>query len=35
MVALPLADVYKNIIQNQIIKLNDAKEISFNEFEFS
>lgn len=34
-VALPLADVYKNAIHDQFIKLTNPQEISFNEFEFS
>lgn len=34
-VALPLADIYKNNIQDQFIKLTNGKETSFNEFEFS
>lgn len=34
-VALPLADVYKNVIHDQFIKLTNPHEISFNEFEFS
>ena len=34
-VALPLADIYKNVIHDQFIKLTNPQEISFNEFEFS
>ena len=33
--ALPLADIYKNVITDTFIKLTNGKEVSFNEFEFS
>lgn len=34
-VALPLADVYKNTIADQFIKLTNPQEVAANEFEFS
>jgi hypothetical protein len=34
-VALPLADVYKNTISDQFIKLTNPQEVAANEFEFS
>lgn len=34
-VALPLADVYKNVIHDQFIKLTNPMEVAANEFQFS
>ena len=34
-VALPLSDVYKNVIHDQFIKLTNPTEVAANEFEFS
>jgi hypothetical protein len=34
-VALPLADVYKNQVTDQFIKLTNPTEVAANEFEFS